>query len=119
MTQIPEDLQKKLVQLREEYEGDENQDEISKREKVLIDRLKASGLASVEGVKEIIQDARRRVHNLNISLAYDDELSEIERARLIERRNFFETYILRRFGAYKTKDAIADLEKYVDEKLAL
>ena len=115
---IPEELQKKLAELREEYEGEDNQSEISAREKRCMDKIKDSNLASVDGVKEIIKDALGRVHDINVILAYD-ELSELDRAKYQTQRDFFEMYILRRFGAYKVEDALAELEKYVDEKLAL
>lgn len=119
MTMIPKDLEEKLAKLREEYYGEENHKEIDMMEKRLTDKLVAADLKNVDGVKEILEDARGRIKDANLSLAYDEELTELDRARLTERRNIFEHFILRRFGAYKTSDAIGDLEKYVDEKLAL
>lgn len=106
----------KLKKLREKYVDKRDQMMIDDIESLLRKKLKQSDFAQNDFAKMIVEDAEKRVVDIDFLLSNDQKLTDIERARLFAEKEVHKFY-LSRFGSKNADSYIASLGRFLDEKL--
>ncbi len=119
---INKDFDVKLKKLREIYILPEDQKTIDEVEKKIRSRIAAANLAERPEVKLITEDAQRKIKEINILLAYDEELnSPTEEARvkrwgLFKERSIHQFY-LDRFGIKNIEAELESIDQTLDSRI--
>lgn len=116
MSTIPIDIKEKIDGLRKEYIEPEDQAAINTIEANLRKKIIASKLKDNDTVKMIIEDANKRVGDINWLLANDETLIETERNKLFQERKVHRFW-LQRFG-YDLETYMKSVESFIDAKLS-
>ena len=107
----------KLQALRQKYQDDESRLYINSLEKELTKLIEESGMKEHPVFKAIAEDAAKKLNEINTLLMNDNSLDEKKRAALFHEKKVW-SFNLQRFGMSTADQAIALLEKTIDEKLS-
>ena len=113
---IPTHIQNKIDKLRTVYLLAEDQPLIDQLERDLRKRIAEGKLAENDTVKLILDDAERKIEEINYLLAYDESLGDQDRKALFRERRAHRFY-LQRFGR-DVQEYLRRVETTLDEKLS-
>ncbi len=113
---MDKDLQEKIGKLREVYKDPQDQRLIDDYEKALRRRIVEAELGEHEVIQSIIEDAVKKVVEINMLLAYDKQMTEQKRLELFQERSVHEFWI-RRFNPKAAERSVKAFEEFIDKKL--
>jgi len=112
-----QELQTKILKLKKKYTTPEDRLVISNTEKGIRRKAVEAKLSDNDAVKMIVEDAEKDMQNINLILASDENLLEMERKLLFRKKKVIKYYILDRLSGNRAKQYMATVEKGIDDRL--
>ena len=109
-------IEEKLTRLRSIYLDQDDEGEIDTLDDTVRLQIIKSNLGERDEVKAIVEEAVKKVVDINSLLAYDKKLTELERHGLFNQRDSHMFYI-ERFDSKRAKEILKNIEDYIDTKL--
>ncbi len=113
----------RLNKLRDIYKSSEDQKLIDEIEQKIRNNITKSKVIDRPEIQAVVEDAKKRVTEINILLAYDEELNapteeaRVKRWGLFRERSIHQFY-LDRFGVKNIEAELESLDKYIDSRIA-